>query len=244
MSKINVLFTTITTAALFLSACGAAPTPEVMMDKPSATPEVMMSAETATPDAMMKATAVPDTMMKETATPDAMMKETAAPDAMMKETAAPDAMMDAPAWYGVALTDAASGKSFKISDLKGKVVLVEAMAQWCSSCKKQQAEVKALHEKLGMLDDFVSIGLDIDPNENVSDLKDYVTRNGFDWQYAVSPAEVSREIASLYGDQFLSPPSTPILIIDRHGVAHVLPFGLKSVDDLYKAVDQYLKEGM
>ena len=35
---------------------------------------------------------------------------------------------------------------------KGKVVLVETMAQWCSTCKKQQGEVKALHEKLGMKD--------------------------------------------------------------------------------------------
>ncbi|MCK7526838.1 MAG: hypothetical protein MZV64_59190 [Ignavibacteriales bacterium] len=37
------------------------------------------------------------------------------------------------------------------------------------------------------------------------------------------PADVSREIASLYGDQFLNPPSTPMLIIDRKGVAHPLP---------------------
>jgi thiol-disulfide isomerase/thioredoxin len=223
MRKFQFLTSLVILTSILLSACGAAaPTPEVMMDKPT---EAMMDKETATPDAMMP-------------------KETATPDNMMKETAAPDAMMETPAWYQVALTDAASGKTFSIHELKGKVILVETLAQWCSNCKKQQGEVKKLHEMLGMKDDFVSIGLDIDPNENAADLKDYVMNNGFDWLYAVSPAEVSREIAKLYGDQFLNPPSTPILIIDRKGVAHPLPFGIKSADDLFKVVDQYLKEGM
>ena len=211
------------------------------MDKPT---DAMMEKATATPEAMMdKPTEV--MMDKETATPDAMMsKETATPDTMMKETVVPGAMMETPAWYNVTLTDASTGKTFSIHELKGKVVLVETMAQWCSTCKKQQGEVKALREKLGMLDDFVTIGLDIDPNENAADLKNYVASNGFDWLFAVPPAEVSREIAKLYGDQFLNPPSAPVLIIDRKGVAHPLPFGIKSVDDLFKVVDQYLKEGM
>ena len=172
------------------------------------------------------------------------MKETATPEAMMKATEAPGAMMETPAWYTASLTDAATGKTFSIHELKGKVILVETLAQWCSNCKKQQGEVKKLREMLGMKNDFVTIGLDIDPNENAADLKSYVMSNGFDWLYAVAPAEVSREIAKLYGDQFLNPPSTPLLIIDRKGVAHPLPFGIKSADDLFKAVDMYLKEGM
>jgi len=242
MRKFQFLTSMVVFTSILLSACGAtAPTPEVMMDKPT---EVMVDKPT---EAMMdKATATPDAMMdKQTATPDAMMsKETATPDTMMKETTAPDAMMETPAWYNVTLTDASTGKAFNIHELKGKVILVETMAQWCSTCKKQQGEVKALREKLGMLDDFVTIGLDIDPNENAADLKNYVASNGFDWLFAVPPADVSREIAKLYGDQFLNPPSAPILIIDRKGVAHPLPFGIKSADDLFKAVDQYLKEEM
>jgi len=34
------------------------------------------------------------------------------------------------------------------------------------------------------------------------------------------------------------------LIVDRHGVAHPLPFGIKSVDELFEAVNMYLQEGM
>ena len=48
----------------------------------------------------------------------------------------------------------------------------------------------------------------------------------------------------MYGDQFLNPPSTPIVVIDRHGEAHPLPFGIKSADDLMQAIQPFLEESM
>jgi cytochrome oxidase Cu insertion factor (SCO1/SenC/PrrC family) len=188
-------------------------------------------------------TPTPSTMMDKP-TDDMMMHETATSDAMMQETGTPAAMMEAPKWFAASLTDVRSGKTFSLNDFKGKVVLVETMAVWCSNCRTQQKEIKALHEKLGMQDDLVTLSLDIDPNENEADLKGHVDKYGFDWMYAVAPAQVVREIGDLYTQQFLNPPSTPILIVDRHGVAHPLPFGIKSADDLAKAVNMYLNEGM
>jgi hypothetical protein len=55
---------------------------------------------------------------------------------------------------------------------------------------------------------------------------------------------VAREIAALYGDQFLNPPSTPMLIIDRRGQVHPLPFGIKSAADLRQALEPFLNEVM
>ncbi|HMB25203.1 MAG TPA: TlpA disulfide reductase family protein, partial [Anaerolineales bacterium] len=179
-----------------------------------------------------------DSMM----TDDAMMTE----EPMMTE----DAMMDAPdllskSWFGTSLKDVRSGESFTIDDFKGKVVLVETMAVWCTTCYQQQNEIKALHESLGMRDDFVSISLDIDPNEDDSTLTAYTQKNsGFDWKYAVAGADVAREIGKTYGDQFLNPPSAPIFVIDRKGVAHPLPFGVKSAEDLMKAIQPYLDAKM
>lgn len=153
-------------------------------------------------------------------------------------------MMDAPAWLSATLMDVNTGKNFRLSDFKGKVILVETMAMWCPTCLRQQKEVKALHEKLGMDEDLVSIALDIDPNENGEALKGYAAENGFEWLYAVSPVEVSRELGNLYGAQFLNPPSAPILVIDRHGVVHPLPFGLKSAEDLLSMLQPLLDAGM
>ena len=107
---------------------------------------------------------------------------------------------------------------------------------------KQQNQVSDLHQKLGERADFVSLGLDIDPNEDTASLKDYIQRNGFDWTYAVAPAEVSREIGNLYGNQFLNPPSTPMLIIDKQGQVHPLPFGIKSADELVEFLQPFLDE--
>jgi len=228
MKTRNIVLNLMLLLVFVLAACGgtapdamAKPTEEVMMDKPTA--EAMMPHDAPTADAMM---------MHETPTPDAMAKPNEG------------AKMDAPAWFGAALNNVQTNTDFTIGDLKGKVVLVETMAIWCSNCKQQQGQVKALHAKLGMRDDFVSLGLDIDPNENSDALKKYVDNNGFDWYYAVPSTDISREIASLYGDQFLNPPSTPMLIIDRKGVAHPLPFGIKSADDLMKALQPFLDEAM
>jgi hypothetical protein len=124
------------------------------------------------------------------------------------------------------------------------VVLVETLAMWCPTCLRQQKEVKALHELLGKRDDFQSVGIGVDINESLAALKDYTAKNGFDWLYTVASADLAREIGERYGQQFLNPPSAPMLIIDRHGEAHPLPFGVKSAADLQKALEPFLNEAM
>jgi thiol-disulfide isomerase/thioredoxin len=220
---------------MVLAACAPGASQEGMVEKPT---EAMEKAT----QGMEKATEV---MMEKPTEEKAMQESTATPEAMKEDKPMEDKMMEAPAWFSVPMTNARTDESFTIHDFKGKVVLVETLAMWCPNCKKQQAQVKALHDALGdMKNDLVSIGLDIDPNEKTADLKAYTEANGFDWVYAVAPAEVSRELAALYGDTFLNPPSTPMLVIDRKGQVHPLPFGIKSAEDLKQALEPFLNEGM
>jgi hypothetical protein len=97
-----------------------------------------------------------------------------------------------------------------------------------------------LHASLGERDDLVSLAIDIDPNETPDILKSHTDRNGFDWLYTVAPVEVAREIGQVYGTQFLNPPSAPMLIIDRQGQPHPLPFGVKSAQSLQEALGPFL----
>lgn len=255
--------------SLLLAACGAAtPAPaatataEAMMhDEAMATPtpDTMMPEEmtaTVTPDEMMPddmGTPAPDPMMREemtaTVTPEVMMPDdmgTPTADPMMHEevtaTVTPGAMMHAPAWFGAELMDVNTGRPFSVSGLQGKVVLVEAMAIWCPKCLEQQKQVQALRAALGARDDVAIVVLDVDPNEDASSLKAYAAGHRFDWTYAVAPRDVARELGQLYGDQFLNPTATPMLIVDRRGEAHVLPFGIKSAAELQTALEPFLGE--
>jgi thiol-disulfide isomerase/thioredoxin len=254
----KLLLFLIVTLALAVSACVPTQAPASMATEPSgamaSSTEDMSMHATATSEAMMEksteemmATPTEDMMMHATATPEAMMENstqemmtTSTEDMMMHETPSPESMMELPVWFQASLTNVNDGTAFVINDFAGKVVLVETMAVWCPTCKRQQDQINSLHNEIGMNPDLVTISLDIDPNENATMLQTYAADNGFDWIYAVAPKDVAHDIGSLYGDQFLNPPSTPMLIIDRNGEAHPLPFGVKSADDLMKAIEPYL----
>jgi len=219
MNTRNIVLSLMLLLVFLLAACGGS-APEAMKEEP--TEEAML--EKPTEEAQMP-------------------HDTPMPDAMAQPTEG--AMMESPAWFGASFKDVRDGEAFTINDFKGKVVLVETMAVWCSTCYQQQVQIKALHESLGMREDFVSVSLDIDPNEDESVLTGYTQQNSeFDWYYAITGPDIAREIGNTYGDQFLNPPSAPILVIDRHGVAHPLPFGVKSADDLMKVIQPYLDEKM
>lgn len=237
-------------AACILAACAGRPaTQEVMVEETVESELVEKGADEAMMAESIEEATANDTdseSMMDKSTAEALMKEST-PESM-GESSTPEAMMEEgramPGWFRASLTDVRSGESFTISDLKGKVVLVETMAMWCSNCLRQQKQVLELNSLIGERDDFVSLGLDIDPNEVGDALQAYTEKNGFYWLYAISPADVSREIGQLYGDQFLNPPSTPMLIIDRHGLAHPLPFGIKDAQSLLAAIEPFLAEGM
>lgn len=194
--------------------------------------------------ACVPAASTPDVMMEESTTATDAMMESPTDDMMGQSTEpaekAGSSMMETPTWFGAILTNVRTGEDFSINDFKGKVILVEDLAMWCSNCKKQQIQIRNLLEEIGMNEDLVVIGLDIDPNEKASDLKTYTENNGFSWIYAIVPVEVAREIGNLYGDQFLNPPSTPILIIDRKGEVHPMPFGIKSAEELKNFIAPFL----
>ena len=88
--------------------------------------------------------------------------------------------------------------------------------------------------------DLVHISLDEDLHEDAASLKEYAKALGFDWIFAVAPLEVDRALGNLYSAEFLNPPLSPMLFIDRQGGAHILPFGLKKAESLQAALGPYL----
>jgi hypothetical protein len=100
--------------------------------------------------------------------------------------------------------------------------------------------VRKLHEALGHPEDLLSVTLDVDINEDAASLKEYAEGYGFDWHFAIAPLEVARALGNLYTAQYLNPPLSPMLIIDREGNVHHLEYGLKDAETLQKSVEPYL----
>jgi thiol-disulfide isomerase/thioredoxin len=155
-----------------------------------------------------------------------------------QETVAPTT----PDWFDVELTDVQTGETFTMNDYAGKVVLLETMAVWCPTCIVQAAYVYRLHELLGNPEDLISVSLDVDLNEDAATLREFTAEYGFDWHFAVAPLEVDRALGNLYSAQYMNPPVSPMLIIDRQGNVHPLAFGLKDTETLQKAVEPYLSQ--
>jgi thiol-disulfide isomerase/thioredoxin len=226
---------------MFLSACASVTTvTDTSLDKPteSSIENTSNDMQISVEDAVEEPTQV-----MEDPTAEEMMGEE------VNENDPPETMEEAaaemvPDWFSATLVNVNTQERFKIEDYKGKVILVETLAMWCSTCRMQQKQVVLLHELLGERDDFISIGLDIDPNELPEDLSTYTQNNGFDWIYAVSPPKVSNEIAELYGNQFLNPPSAPMFIIDREGKVHPLRFGVKNAEELADTLQPFLDVAM
>jgi hypothetical protein len=63
---------------------------------------------------------------------------------------------------------------------------------------------------------------------------------GFEWRFAIAPLEVVRALGNLYNAEYLNPPLSPMLIIDRNGEVHQLEFGKKSAEILFTSLQPFL----
>jgi len=145
-----------------------------------------------------------------------------------------------PEWFDMELTDAQTGQTFTMNDYAGKVVLLETMAMWCPNCLIQASQVNKLPELLENPEDLIIVSLDVDVNEDEASLKEYASSYRFDWHYAVAPLGVARALGNLYSAEYLNPPLSPMLIIDRDGNVHQLEYGIKKAETLKAIVDPYL----
>jgi len=139
-------------------------------------------------------------------------------------------------WRTTELIDVSSGESFRIEDFEGKKpVLLESFAVWCPFCTAQQQEIKKLHDKIG--EDFVSISLDTDPNEDADKVRGHLETYGFDWRYAISPIESTQSLIKDFGISIVNAPSAPVVLICENGEAHKLKSGIKDAEFLEQEIN-------
>ena len=141
----------------------------------------------------------------------------------------------ASAWMDIELTDVATGQTFKISDFKGKPILLESFAVWCPTCLAQQKEIKKVKQSEG--DAIIHISLDTDPNEDADKIREHMERNGLDWYFVVSPIELTNALIDEFGLAVVNAPSAPVILISEDQSARLLRSGVKSADDLLSEIE-------
>lgn len=142
---------------------------------------------------------------------------------------------DATAWRTTELTDVLTDETFTVETLP-KPVLLETFAVWCSTCLRQQKQIRTLHERIGT-DAVTSVTLNTDPNEDAATVRNHAEEEGFDWRYAVSPPEVTNALVESFGETVTVPPKAPVIVVCEDG-ARRLRDGVKSAGDLESALER------
>lgn len=108
----------------------------------------------------------------------------------------------APEWE---LSDS-NGKRRKLSEYRGKIVVMDFWATWCAPCVKAQPTLQSIHEKYS--GDVIVLGMNAFDKENI-DLNAYKTRKNLSYDMILD----SENIAEIYKIKIL-----PIVyLLDRDG---------------------------
>lgn len=111
------------------------------------------------------------------------------------------------------------GKPFKLSDLKGKVLVIDLWATWCGPCRVSTPELVNLQKEFGPKG-FEVIGLDIDPDSDTpEDVRAFAKE--FDINYKLAFANRELAMSLMRGGNI--PQS---IIVNREGqiVEHMVGF--------------------
>jgi thiol-disulfide isomerase/thioredoxin len=121
-----------------------------------------------------------------------------------------------------------SGQKLALSDLRGRVVLVEFWASWCGPCRREIPNIKRALEKFGDEGfEVIAISLDQKPSRTQA----YIEENELDWHHVLDGAQLGRK------HQIRGIPQ--MIVVGRDG--HIISTRARG-DALAKAVQTGLKQ--
>jgi thiol-disulfide isomerase/thioredoxin len=135
--------------------------------------------------------------------------------------------------------DDADGKPRKLSDWRGRTVLVNLWATWCVPCRKEMPALESLQTKLGGPDfEVVAVNIDTrDPDKPKNFLKEAdLTRIGY---FSDQTAKVFQDLKSI--GKALGMPTS--VLVDRNGceIANIAGPAEWASDDAIKLISAAVK---
>lgn len=115
------------------------------------------------------------------------------------------------------------GTTAKLSDYKGKPVLINFWATWCGYCVEEMPAFEMLKDKYG--DDITILALNVG-GDTEEDIKEFAKDNGYTFDFAI----ISNDEADKYNVQSI--PAT--FIIDDEGKISYVMTGAYDADTMFK----------
>lgn len=131
------------------------------------------------------------------------------------------------------------GKTLKLSDLKGKVVIVDVWGTWCPPCRMEIPHFVKLYDQYkekGL--EIVGLACEQDQDEAAKLVKEFAEKNGV--KYALAPIDQDSDILKQIPD-FKAFPTT--LFIDKDGKVRVKEVGYRDYAPLEGTVKALLEGG-
>lgn len=127
------------------------------------------------------------------------------------------------------------GSEKKLSDYKGKVILLNFWATWCPPCKKELPSLSQISNELKDKD-FKMIGVSVDDNQEV--LNSFLKSNNLPYTIVFEPSQlVSKYMAATGQNQNVVPQT---YIIDKNGKVVETILGARSKQDFLDLINKHL----
>jgi|GEM_PF-1145920 len=128
-----------------------------------------------------------------------------------------------------------NGKDVKLSDFKGKVIVLNFWATWCGPCKKELPSLSQLSTDLKDKN-FKMIGVSVDNDQTTAD--SFLKSNNLSYTILHEPKELLSKYMSVAGVSDDVIPQT--FIIDKNGKIVESLIGSRSKEDFMTIINKYL----
>ena len=124
-----------------------------------------------------------------------------------------------------------NGLTFRLSDAKGKVVVLNFWATWCGPCCRELPAFQRLYNQYG--DKIQIIAIDI--GESAEEVSSFVLKNGYKFPVGL---DEDRSVSALYPTQSI--PYT--LIIDQEGKISKIFVGAASAEEQFNLYNSAIQK--
>ncbi|HMS66106.1 MAG TPA: TlpA disulfide reductase family protein [Ignavibacteria bacterium] len=129
------------------------------------------------------------------------------------------------------------GKQVSISDMKGKVVLLNFWATWCGPCVREMPDLSKISEELKDKD-FKMIGMNVFQQEGSKKVNDFLKTNPVSYTILDGNQEVVDAFGLADGKNIEAVPTT--FIIDKNGKIVETIIGGRNKEAFLSVINKYL----